>query len=51
MKPDELLQPSIPAAEIITAFQLLFPKEFEAVLQVIGNAKRNALIPEEDKVD
>jgi len=41
-------QPRIEAAEVINAFQLLYPEKFEKVVQVISNAKRLALIPEED---
>jgi len=46
--PDQL-NPQIPAAEVIEAFRLLYPGEFENVVTVIANAKRNALILADDE--
>jgi len=51
MSTENQLQPEITAQEIIAAFQLLYPTEFNNVATVIANAKRNALIQPEEQED
>jgi len=49
--PEEQLNPPIDMAEVVRAFELLYPDKFKAVVEVLGNSKRMALIPQEDPND
>ena len=42
---DNQLNPSVSGDEVASAFQLLYPEQFTAVMQVLKGAKRMALIP------